>query len=427
MKLTGITPKIYIVTIVLTFLVGVGTVEIFVLWLRIHPVDDVSERARYFAKGLAKGDPTTLDARAAELATDLKAMVVVVGDERRNVANSIGSLCPDLAQTPGCATGSFTLPDGKSRVEVTILTGSAPPLAYFIALDAFVLALGAVLLGQAFARPLRKIAKTADTFGNGDLRARNHISRGDEIGDVANAFDHMADRITDLLRIERELLANISHELRTPMTRIRLALELAASGNAEVIRDAYTDMVEDLEELEQLVAGVLATARVELDETGERKGISPLRLEDVSLHEIVDRAAARFRRNYPERELVVGDVDPGLRIDADPIQLRRAIENLLVNAEKYTEDTKASIEVEADVTPSNARIRIVDHGIGISESDQENVFKPFFRAKKDSRAASGLGLGLALVRRIVEAHGGDVQLESAVGKGTTVTIALPRS
>ncbi|MDF2697789.1 MAG: periplasmic sensor signal transduction histidine kinase, partial [Labilithrix sp.] len=101
------------------------------------------------------------------------------------------------------------------------------PLSQLVVMDAFILVIGATLLGRSLARPLRRMSEVAHDFGAGKLRARVNLAREDEIGDVAAAFDRMADRLTDLLRLEMELLANISHELRTPLTRIRLALEFA--------------------------------------------------------------------------------------------------------------------------------------------------------------------------------------------------------
>ena len=429
MKLARITPKIYAFTIVLTLLVGVGTVLTFYVWFRFHPMDAQERVATHLAKEIAHAEPASLEAAAAELAKDVRAKVLLVGDAPRTLADTIGEPCRERRERQvGCATGSAPMPDARSRIEVTILTGSAPPLAYLLILDFVVLAFGALVLGRAFTRPLRTIAETADAFGRGDVRARNRIVRADEIGDVGRAFDQMAERITDLIRIERELLANISHELRTPLTRIRLALELAATGNADGIRNAYADIVEDLDELEELISGVLASARVELEEARERKGISPLRLEQLALHDVVARAAARFQRNHPERRLEIADVAADVLVDADPIQLRRAIENLLGNAHKYTDDADSPIDIEVETTPSLARLRVVDRGVGIPEADREHVFTPFFRGRQKTEGrATGLGLGLVLVRRIVEAHGGEVHLTSREGAGTVVTIELPRS
>ena len=163
------------------------------------------------------------------------------------------------------------------------------------------------------------------------------MRRRDELGQVAEAFDEMAERITHLLRSQKELLANVSHELRTPLSRIRVALDLANEGDATLARESLADIAEDLNELERLVQDVLTAARLDLA-TGQTPGATPpLRLERVEAQTLVDKAAARFRSARPEHRLEV-HVDGTLPVlEADPVLLRRALDNLLDNAGKYSE------------------------------------------------------------------------------------------
>jgi signal transduction histidine kinase len=240
---------------------------------------------------------------------------------------------------------------------------------------------------------------------------------------VAHAFDEMAERVTHLLRAERELLANVSHELRTPLARIRVALDLASEGDTEVARESLADIAGDLEELEQLIGNVLAAARLDL--TVGPSTIPPLDRQPVDLRELVDRAATRFRAAHPARALVVDDFEAQVVVDGDPVLLRRALDNLLENANKYTEKPESGVELRVDAS-RDVRIRVVDHGVGIGPDDLKKMFRPFFRADRSrTRATGGLGLGLLLVRRIIEAHGGTVDLESELGRGTVATIVLP--
>ncbi|AKV00449.1 periplasmic sensor signal transduction histidine kinase [Labilithrix luteola] len=326
-----------------------------------------------------------------------------------------------------CAHRDLPAPKGAATSVEVLIGRPAPSLWIWFGGDAIILVIGAVLLGRSLSRPLHRMSTVAQQFGAGHLQARVNLERSDEIGDVATAFDKMADRVNDVLRMERELLANISHELRTPLTRIRLALEFIGNGDVAVARESRRDIADDLDELERILGDVLASARLQLDD-GTNYGISPLRIERVALTDVISRAAARFRKAHPNRPLDVDDVPFEDELDADPIQLRRAIDNVLANAHKYTDDPAGPVSVAYESDARLMRLRIVDRGIGISEDDQKRLFRPFFRADRSrSRATGGLGLGLLLVQRIVEAHGGTVRLESRLGQGTTVTIELPRA
>jgi signal transduction histidine kinase len=279
------------------------------------------------------------------------------------------------------------------------------------------------LLARSLTRPLRRLSDTARALGGGDLAARTGLQRADELGEVAHAFDEMADRVAALLRAEKELLASISHELRTPLARIRVALDLAAEGDAEVARESLAEIAGDLDELERLIHDVLTAARLDLGSGG----VPPLRRERLAPEALLEQAAARFRSAHPGRPLAC-EIEGGLaEIDGDPVLLRRVIDNLLENAHKYTEQPQAPITLRARKTPGGGvEIEVIDQGIGISEEDLSRVFRPFFRADRSrTRATGGLGLGLALSRRIVEAHGGAIALKSELDRGTRALVLLP--
>jgi two-component system OmpR family sensor kinase len=295
------------------------------------------------------------------------------------------------------------------------------------------LALASLVLSRMIARPLQRIAAAARAFGAGDLSARSRLSRRDELGELSHTFDEMAERITQLLRGQRELLASVSHELRTPLSRIRVALDLAAEGDPGSAHQSLRDITEDLEELEELVNDVLAMAR--LDTTadapaGGRSGIPRLRTSEVDARAVADRAAARFASTHPDRSLdwTPGSAgEPPITIEADPSLLRRVIENLLENAHKYS---PAGVPIRLALTGdgASARFTVSDRGQGISAEDLPYVFEPFFRADRSrTRGTGGVGLGLPLARRIVEAHGGTIELESKLDQGTTVTFTVPRA
>jgi signal transduction histidine kinase len=294
--------------------------------------------------------------------------------------------------------------------------------AAFISAWLVVLALAAFPLARALARPMERLTDAARKLGTGDLSARAGMRRGDEVGELSAAFDDMAARLQGLVRAERQLLADVSHELRTPLARIRVALDLAAEGDVARARKYLEEIRVDLEELDQLLGDVLTAAR--LDQAGGR-GEVPLRLQQVRAQEIVERAAERFRHLHPGRLLSVriAGTLPGLV--ADPAMLRRAIENLLDNAAKYSE-APAPVELEAGSDGVAFLVAVRDQGIGVDPHDIPRLFTPFFRTDRSrARGTGGVGLGLALARRIVEAHGGAIEVESAPGLGTTVRFRVP--
>jgi len=281
-----------------------------------------------------------------------------------------------------------------------------------------------VVLGSSIARPLDRLARTATALGSGDLAARTGVTRKDELGAVARAFDEMADRMVALLRGQTELIANVAHELRTPLARIRVALDLAADGDAAVARESLAEIGEDLSELEALVSDILASARMDLA-GNTASGAPPLRRDVVDVVAVVSQAAERLRHRHPDRRIEVEFGADVPSVDGDAALLRRALDNLLDNARKYS-PPDSEIRVRAARRGSDVAIEVVDRGEGIAAEDLDRIFTPFFRADRSrTRATGGVGLGLALSKRIVEAHGGTLVASSAPGAGTTMTVALP--
>ena len=245
---------------------------------------------------------------------------------------------------------------------------------------------------------------------------------------MARAFDEMAERVARLVGAEKELMANVSHELRTPLARIRVALDLAAEGDAAVARQSLKEIAEDLGELEQLISDVLAASRLDLARLrgSTASGGFPLRKDLVDVFDLLEKVAARFRAAHPDRPLTIATMRRGTTVVGDIVLLRRALENLLENAHKYTTQPEGSIRVESALDASFLWIEVRDEGIGIAPDDLRHVFVPFFRSDRSrTRATGGFGLGLAIVKQIAEAHGGMVEIESKIGVGTRVRIGLP--
>ena len=235
-------------------------------------------------------------------------------------------------------------------------------------------------------------------------------------------------RIQRMLNAEKELLANVSHELRTPLARIRVALDLASEGDAEAARASLAEIAVDLGELETLLDDVLTSTRLELSGAGPPDAGLPMHPEETAPEDLVAKAVERFRAAHPKRELVV-TVAQGLpKVLADPMLMRRVLDNLLQNAHKYTPDLAAPIRVTAAADQGGVELAVEDKGQGIAAEDLEHVFTPFFRADRSrSRGTGGVGLGLTLAKRIVEAHHGTIAISSKPGVGTNVRVHLPKA
>ena len=323
----------------------------------------------------------------------------------------------------------FHLPDGNGVLlarGVNAPPGLAGPLLALVGgLAIFVI--GALITARWIVRPIDRLSRTARALGAGDLQARSRLDRADEIGELGHRFDEMADRIEGLLVTEKELLANVAHELRTPLTRIGVALDLANEGDAEAARASLGEIAVDVSELEAIVDDILTAMRFELATT---KGAAqlPLRRTVVPAAEIANAAAERMRARHADRPLEVRLAKSESPIDVDPVLFRRVIDNLLENAHKYTPDAAAPIVLAESIEPAGDHVvfEVADKGLGIPADDLPRIFTAFFRGERSrSRETGGVGLGLTLAKRIVEAHGGTIDAQSAPNVGTTMRVRIP--
>lgn len=287
-----------------------------------------------------------------------------------------------------------------------------------------ILVVGPLIMARWIVRPIQQLSRTASELGTGNLNARAKLERTDEIGELSTRFDEMADRITELVRSEKELFANVAHELRTPLARIGVALDLAAEGDAAAARASLSEIAVDLTELEAIVDDILSTMRFEL--AHGTAGQLPMRYETIEPHLIVEAAISRQASRNPTRA-IANEVEPDLpAITVDPMLVRRVLDNLLENAHKYTRDPAATTRITARRTGDHVVFEVIDRGIGICDDDLPRVFTAFFRADRSrSRETGGVGLGLTLAKRIVEAHGGRIEALSKRDRGTTMRVSLP--
>jgi len=282
-----------------------------------------------------------------------------------------------------------------------------------------------VLLCYGFAyhltSPVRRLRAVVDCFGRGDFSARAAANRRDELGELARSFNTMADRIQTLLAAERRLLLDISHELRSPLARLGVAVELARSGEERSgeDREHMLDRIQkEADRLNELVGELLQVTRVEGDPTKQK-------LETVRLDELLGDLVydSLLEAKAKECTLLLKAPD-AVTLTGDEELIRRALENVLRNAIRYAPHASA-VDVELVRTGSSAQVRVRDYGPGVPEESLPRIFDPFYRVDSDrNRASGGLGLGLAIARRSVELHKGRLTAQNA-RPGLLVAIEFP--
>ncbi len=338
----------------------------------------------------------------------------VGGNHLREITFPI-TIAGDNGQTESAAIQLARPLNGVDRVLSNLRLVLALLVAGGIALAA---ALGRLAARRVLA-PLAEVAQAAQHIGETeDLTSRLQVHADDEVGQLAIRFNSMLDRLEssrdaldESVRAQRQLVADASHELRTPVTSLRTNIEVLLAGGElepEDRRRLLSDVVEQSEELSALVGDLIELAR------GDRPVGSA---EDVRLDGIVSESVARARRNSPDIEFVER-LQP-VSVDGIPERLGRAINNLLDNAARHS-----SPGAVVEVTVDSHGVQVRDHGPGVAEQDLPYVFDRFFRGA-NSRGRQGSGLGLAIVRQVIEQHGGEVEAANAPDGGAVFTLHLP--
>jgi signal transduction histidine kinase len=273
------------------------------------------------------------------------------------------------------------------------------------------IAMGAYPFVRRLTRRLEALKRGVEDFGEGALDRRVPVEGRDEVASLATSFNLAAERIEMLVRSHKSLLANASHELRSPLARLKMATSLlsdAAPGEAER-EHLRAEINTDIAELDGLVDEVLLASRLEA-------APQPEHLEAVDLLALAVEEGARVD---------AGVEGAALAVHGEERLLRRALRNLLENARRYG---GGEIRVElVDAGVSGVEIRVADNGPGVPEAYRERIFEPFFRLPGHAERAGGVGLGLALVRQIVERHHGRIRCVTPPGGGGCFVISLPAS
>jgi len=278
-----------------------------------------------------------------------------------------------------------------------------------LALAAFVLFLNYFMVSKLLS-PLRLLRKGAERIRKGDLSYRVKSNRQDELGELTESINHMADSLQSMLEAKRQLLMAISHELRTPLTKAKLRLEfMPESKEREHLR-------EDIDEIDLLISDLIEAERLNGDH-------SVLVVENVNFSEFIGSVAHQFDNYDGGIEFESPDQDQEFFIDK--LRIRLLITNLLNNSIRHGEGNP--ILVKIDYFEEQASIEVIDQGEGISAEHLSQISEPFYRADSSrQRNTGGFGLGLYLCRLIAEAHGGKLNIQSEVGTGTHITVHIPR-
>jgi signal transduction histidine kinase len=284
--------------------------------------------------------------------------------------------------------------------------------------------LAAVVLALAFARgilrPIGALTAAARQMERGDLTQRVTVHSRDEIGQLAHAFNAMADALARTEQLRRTMVADVAHELRTPLTNLRGYLEALRDGVAEPRRETIDSLYEEALLLTQLVDDL---QDLTLSDAG-RLSLRPEPFEAAAL--LQASASAQYPRAQAQGVELVVDPTPELPlVYADPQRIGQVVRNLLTNALTYTAPG-GTIRLSATACGEMVRIDVRDTGCGIAPEHVPNVFERFYRADPSrARSTGGAGIGLALVKQFVDAHGGTIGVVSAPGQGTCFSFTIP--
>jgi signal transduction histidine kinase len=409
-----------------------------VAWLfQQGPWREVDASARYAAERISdlRADPAALRRELQRVQQAYGVRASVYEADGRLLASSAEPPLPPVLRAGEAEPRGFPGVHGKGRA-LRLREGGQVVYALphprfsaramlFLGALLLVIALASMPIARSIAAPVAKLTRAARALGEGRLSTRANVCAFGEVGELAAAFDEMAERVEAQVRAEKELLANVSHEVRTPLARIRVALELAAEGDLEKARRYLGEIGADLDELDRLVDDVLSAARLDLAARGGDGKAMVVRREPVELAAVLADAGRRFAERWPARALEP-EVGGGLPVvSGDGALLRRLLDNLLDNAAKYSEPP-APVRLAARGEAGVAILEVRDQGIGIAPEDLPRLFTPFFRTDRSrARQSGGFGLGLALARRIAQAHGGEIEVESQVDRGTVFRVRLP--
>ena len=280
-----------------------------------------------------------------------------------------------------------------------------------------------VILGIYFAvgiaRPVQRISDTASAIKEGNLSARSGLSGDDQLGQLGQRFDEMADAIERDRDLERQLIGDVAHELRTPLMAIQATVEAIQDGVFEADEEHLNTISFETRRLGRLVEALLHLNRLE-------NGTTEVKRDLVNLSSVVSGLSTTHEALLETSGIMFfTDIAPNVMIIGDQDLISQAVANLLSNAVRYTPEN-GMVTVELTRENGYAKISVRDTGVGISDEDMKKVFSRFWRADVARQSVDGgLGIGLALVKEVVDQHFGDVSVSSTLGEGSTFVMRIP--
>jgi hypothetical protein len=277
-----------------------------------------------------------------------------------------------------------------------------------------------ILLARWVTRPIAKLRDAATRIGSGELSARADIDRGPpEIKDLASAFNATAVRLEELVTAQEQFVADASHQLRTPLTALRLRLEMLEIDSDDANRDDIDGARNEVQRMSRMVDGLLALARAE-----RTQGARPGRL---ALDEALQERAAAWQPVAEERGVSIVARGGGLKARCTSDMLSQVLDNLIANAlEVAPADSVLTLQATTEDSSSGSviAVHVTDHGPGLTDEQRERAFDRFWRASNERGELGGTGLGLAIVQKLVESEGGRAELRAADGGGLDAVLLL---
>lgn len=323
----------------------------------------------------------------------------------------VGSARIDLPQQRGPPSARIELEDGRVLTAQWRYGGSRLPFGFLGWLLLIVLAVGAGAypVVRRLTRRLEQLRQGVDALGEGNLATRVTVRGHDEIAFLAARFNHAAARIESLVAAHKSLLANASHELRSPLARIRMSVEMLDQAAGGVQPAAMREEIKrSIGELDALIEEILLASRLDARGGGDEP------LEDVDLTALAAEECARGGAELDAKGIIT--------LRGSPRLLRRLLRNLIENARRH--GGGAAIDVTLGRTAGAIELAVCDRGPGVPEAERERIFEPFYRPHGASEQDGGVGLGLSLVRAIASRHGGNARCEERPGGGACFRVHM---
>jgi len=280
----------------------------------------------------------------------------------------------------------------------------------FIVLSTLILA-GSYLLMRFILKPLKWLTEGVEHVSRGNLEHQVPVKRKDELAELADAFNNMTEQVKKMLHARERLMLDVSHELRSPLTRLKVALEFLPESTAK------ESLKEDVDVMESMITEILETARL-------RNGYATLNQSKTDLVPLIQAVVTGFEGVSPK--VKAATMPTSLTAMLDRELCRTVLKNIIANAVKYSGSGEEPVEVSLFHKSPFVVIQVRDRGMGIPEEDLPYIFEPFYRVEKSrSQTIKGYGLGLNLCKTIMEAHKGKIEIESTLGEGTTASLFFP--